>query len=63
MADLDALQQRFRDVAAALAEPAVSPAPAPLNVAVVEMPARRWVFVVQRDDEGRIQSVVAEPLT
>lgn len=64
MADLDGLQRRLQNVAEALkaSEPA-APAPA-VGVRVVEMPApkHRWLFVIERDSEGRIASLLAEPL-
>jgi hypothetical protein len=67
--ELDALQRRFATVARALqpAEPAaVSPAAAPpLAVEVVRLPAprHRWLFSIERDAEGRVASVLAEPLS
>ena len=62
--DLDALQARLRRTADALAkaEPAAVPA-RPVEVAVIALPApHRWFFVVQRDDQGRISGVMAEPV-
>jgi hypothetical protein len=62
--DLDSVQARLRQTADALlplpAAPAQSPA---VMVEVTAMPEpRRWLFSVQRDDQGRISAVIAEAM-
>jgi len=64
-ADLDALQTRLRATFDALQpQPAALPGEPAVAVEVIAMPAprHRWLFTVVRDNEGRIESVLAEPL-
>lgn len=62
--DIDALQARLRATAEAL-QPAmpVPSAPTPIAVDVIAMPEpRRWLFKVSRDDQGRVETILAEPV-
>ena len=63
-ADADAVLAKLRATAEALQAPA-APAIEPVTaVEVVAMPVpRSWVFRIQRDDLGRIASILAEPVT
>ncbi len=74
MDELDALQERLRDAAAELEFPRpvylplpmtqpMLPCPAP--TVVVEVPPRKpvaYLFRVSRDEQGQIDTVLAEPI-
>lgn len=70
MVDLDTVATRLRATVQALQQPpAARAAPevpvmkSPVEIAVVAMPVpRSWVFTLQRDAEGRLASVLAEPV-
>ena len=56
---LDDMQARFRAVAKALEQPPPLPIP---QVVLVPAKPHSWLFTVARDDEGRIASMLAEPV-
>lgn len=65
MADLEVVLARLHRAVEQLdVQPAAPAVAAPVSVAVVAMPApqHRWLFTVGRDSEGRVATIVAEPL-
>jgi hypothetical protein len=61
MATLNEVHEKLRAVAKAIALP--EPPPAPARVEVIAVPQRQpWIFRIRRDDQGRIESVLAEPV-
>lgn len=63
MADLDAVMARLRATADALQPQPAVPAAPPVAVAVISVPRPcSWTFVIQRDDQGRVAAMTAEPI-